>query len=54
MKPLPFVLLPAIAFSSTCVVHAADPFTPPDFPAPVFKEAKFNVRDFGAKGDSLH
>ena len=35
------------------VSAAADPFTPPNFPWPQFREAKFNVRDFGAKGDGV-
>jgi polygalacturonase len=34
-------------------VKAADPFTPPNFPLPKFKDARFNVRDFGATGNGL-
>jgi len=30
---------------------AADPFTQPNLPLPVFKAAKFDVRDFGATGN---
>ena len=36
--------------------HAAapsDPFTPPNFPLPIFKAAQFNVREFGATGDGV-
>lgn len=33
------------------VILPADPFSPPNFPKPVFAERTFNVRDHGAKGD---
>jgi hypothetical protein len=36
--------------------HAAEntnPFKPPNFPLPKFKDAKFNVMDFGATGNGL-
>ena len=38
-------------WTSACI--AKDPFTPPNFPLPKFKEAKFNVRDFGATGNGV-
>jgi hypothetical protein len=37
----------------TWFANAADPFTPPNFPLPKFKDAQFNVRDFGATGNGL-
>src|SRR5690349_21383572 len=46
-------LVTVIAMSLAMTVHAADPFTPPNFPLPKFKDAKFNVRDFGATGNGL-
>jgi polygalacturonase len=29
----------------------SDPFEPPKFPKPKFRDAQYNVKDFGAKGD---
>ena len=33
--------------------ETANPFSPPNFPLPKFKDAKFNVKDFDATGNGL-
>jgi hypothetical protein len=48
---LPVLLVAALVWTTS--LHAADPFTPPNFPLPKFKDAKFNVRDFGATGNGV-
>jgi polygalacturonase len=54
MKKINLILFATVtALSLATLAHAADPFTPPNFPLPVFKAAKFNVRDFGATGNGL-
>src|SRR5204863_3884139 len=45
------LLISALAHSPAHCANPTDPFTPPKIPAPVFKDAKFNVREFGATGD---
>lgn len=53
------ILSPWLSLIGVCLLAlpfptaAADPFTPPDLPPPVFKAAKFNVRDFGATGNGI-
>jgi polygalacturonase len=51
------IVLPLLCvLVATCGARAAqanNPFTPPNIPAPVFKAAKFNVRDFGATGNGV-
>src|SRR3954470_18557547 len=52
-------LIPLL-FAACCLVprqirsaENGNPFTPPNFPLPKFKDAKFNVKDFGALGDGV-
>jgi hypothetical protein len=40
-----------VALATTA--KAADPFMPPNFPLPKFKDAMYDVRDFGATGDGV-
>lgn len=51
--PLPVALGLICAAIVVASAPAANPFTPPNFPLPKFKDAKFNVLDFGATGNGL-
>ncbi len=48
-----FVAILIGTFLSAIAADNGNPFAPPDFPPPKFKEARYDVKDFGARGDGL-
>ena len=50
---LSILLICGLALSPAHAAETANPFAPPNFPLPKFKDAKFNVMDFGATGNGL-
>jgi len=52
MKQIPILILLGLG-TLAGPVAATDPFTPPNLAWPKFKDAKFNVRSFGATGNGL-
>lgn len=52
LKIVHFFLIYLVILILNHHASAADPFTPPNLVKPSFRSAKYNVKDYGAKGDN--
>ena len=52
-KIVPLLFAACLLATQARSAESANPFTPPNFPLPKFKDAKFDVKAFGAIGDGV-